>query len=258
MAMNEMDRNALTPEQRDARLALDVERLLRFGRKHKLIKDLDVLVARNTLLDLLALQAPSDSKPPKENPETPAALLDEMVELASQKDLFDGTVPQYRINFETRLMGALMPRESEVCKKFKKLYERKGAKAATDWFYDLCVVSNYIRTAQIAKNIQWNSASPYGDLEITINLTKPEKDPKTIALERLPTASYPTRWPASTSTCSTAPTPTFMSTASCSTRPTSPWRWTVRRWRRFLTLSPSSPTTPAAPTPTCPSWAAAS
>ena len=178
MAMNEMDRNALTPEQRDARLALDVERLLRFGRKHKLIKDLDVLVARNTLLDLLALQAPSDSKPPKENPETPAALLDEMVELASQKDLFDGTVPQYRINFETRLMGALMPRESEVCKKFKKLYERKGAKAATDWFYDLCVVSNYIRTAQIAKNIQWNSASPYGDLEITINLTKPGKGPQ--------------------------------------------------------------------------------
>ena len=185
MANKEFDCTALTPEQRDARLALDVERLLRFGRKHKLIKDLDILVARNTLLDLLALSAPSEAKAPKENPETPAALLDEMVELAAQKDLFDGSVPQYRINFETRLMGALMPRESEVCKKFKKLYERKGAKAATDWFYDLCVVTNYIRTAQIAKNIQWTSDTPYGDLEITINLTKPEKDPTTIALERL-------------------------------------------------------------------------
>ena len=54
MAKNEVDLMTLTPEQRDARLALDVERLLRFGRKHKLIKDLDVLVARNTLLDLLA------------------------------------------------------------------------------------------------------------------------------------------------------------------------------------------------------------
>lgn len=192
MANKEFDCTALTPEQRDARLALDVERLLRFGRKHKLIKDLDVLVARNTLLDLLALSAPSEAKPPKENPETPAALLDEMVELAAQKGLFDGVVPQFRINFETRLMGALMPRESEVCKKFKKLYERKGAKAATDWFYDLCVVSNYIRTAQIAKNIQWTTDTPYGDLEITINLTKPEKDPKTIALERLqPKSGYP-------------------------------------------------------------------
>ena len=90
MAKNEVDLMTLTPEQRDARLALDVERLLRFGRKHKLIKDLDVLVARNTLLDLLALAAPSEAKPPKEDPETPAALLDEMVELAARKELFDG------------------------------------------------------------------------------------------------------------------------------------------------------------------------
>ena len=192
MAKNEVDLMTLTPEQRDARLALDVERLLRFGRKHKLIKDLDVLVARNTLLDLLALAAPSEANPPKEDPETPAALLDEMVELAAQKELFDGAVNQYRINFETRLMGALMPRESEVCKKFRKLYVKQGAKAATDWFYQLCVDTNYIRTAQIAKNIQWNTATPYGELEITINLTKPEKDPKTIALERLqPKSGYP-------------------------------------------------------------------
>lgn len=115
-----------------------------------------------------------------------------MVELAAQKELFDGAVNQYRINFETRLMGALMPRESEVCKKFRKLYVKQGAKAATDWFYQLCVDTNYIRTAQIAKNIQWNTATPYGELEITINLTKPEKDPKTIALERLqPKSGYP-------------------------------------------------------------------
>ena len=192
MAKNDFDCTTLTPEQRDARLALDVERLLRFGRKHKLIKELDELVARNTLLDLLQLAAPSETKPPKEDPATPAALLDEMVELAARKELFDGAVPQYRINFETRLMGALMPRESEVCKKFHKLYVKKGAKAATDWFYDFCVVTNYIRTAQIAKNIQWNTATPYGELEITINLTKPEKDPKTIALERLqPKSGYP-------------------------------------------------------------------
>ena len=73
MAKNELDITTLTPEQRDARLALDVERLLRFGRKHKLIKDLDVLVARNTLLDLLALAPPPpcwtrwSSWPPRRN-----------------------------------------------------------------------------------------------------------------------------------------------------------------------------------------------
>ena len=87
MAKNDFDCTTLTPEQRDARLALDVERLLRFGRKHKLIKELDELVARNTLLDLLQLAAPSETKPPKEDPATPAALLDEMVELAARKEL---------------------------------------------------------------------------------------------------------------------------------------------------------------------------
>ncbi len=182
----------MTPAEINAALAFDVERLLRFGRKHKLVKDLDILVARNTLLDLLGLAAPCDEKPPKEEFDTPTDILEQMLDLAAAKDLFDNDVPQYRINFETRLMGAMMPRESEICRKFRKLYAKKGPEAATDWFYDLCVVSNYIRTAQIAKNIQWNTQTPYGELEITINLTKPEKDPKVIAMERLqPAASYP-------------------------------------------------------------------
>ena len=177
---------------RDQALALDVERLLRFGRKHKLVRDLDVIVARNTLLDLLALPAPYEGKVPKEEFDTPTEILEHMLDLAAEKGLFDNAVPQYRINYETRLMGAMMPRESEVCKKFRKLYAKKGPQAATDWFYDLCVVSNYIRTAQIARNIQWETKTPYGNLEITINLTKPEKDPKVIAMERLqPKSGYP-------------------------------------------------------------------
>ncbi|MDD4850818.1 MAG: UDP-glucose--hexose-1-phosphate uridylyltransferase [Gemmiger sp.] len=187
-----MKTTEMTTTMRDEKLALDAERLLRFARRHKLIKDLDELVARNTLLDLLGLAAPYTGKLPKETPDTPTGILDEILDAAAAKALFDGAVPQYRINFETRLMGALMPRESEVCKKFKKIYAQRGAKAATDWFYDLCVVSNYIRTAQIAQNIQWNTDTPYGQLEITINLTKPEKDPRVIAMERLqPQSSYP-------------------------------------------------------------------
>src|SRR5699024_5195919 len=120
---------SLTAEQRDARLALDVQRLLRFGRKHKLIRDLDVLGGRNTLLDLLGLSAPCEAKPPKEQFDTPAKLLDEMVELSARKALFDGSVLQYRVHFATLLTGALMPWESEICTKFKKLSERKAAKA---------------------------------------------------------------------------------------------------------------------------------
>ena len=141
-------------------------------------KKMDVLVARNTLLDLLNLAAPYEGKVPKEDLDTPTVILDDLLDLAAAKGLFDGDVPQYRINFETRLMGALMPRESEVCKKFRKVMAKHGPKAATDWFYHLCVVSNYIRTAQIAQNIQWKAETPYGEMEITINLTKPEKTPR--------------------------------------------------------------------------------
>lgn len=186
------NRSELTPAERDDALAFGVERLLRFGLRHALIKKMDVLVARNTLLDLLNLAAPYEGKVPKEDLDTPTVILDDLLDLAAAKGLFDGDVPQYRINFETRLMGALMPRESEVCKKFRKMMAKHGPKAATDWFYDLCVVSNYIRTAQIAQNIQWKAETPYGEMEITINLTKPEKDPKVIAMERLqPAAGYP-------------------------------------------------------------------
>ena len=182
----------LTPEQRDTALAFHVERLLRFGRRHKLVKELDQIVARNELLDLLGLAAPYEGKIPKEDFDTPTEILEPMLDLAAAKGLFDDQVPQYRINFETRLMGAMMPRESEVCRKFRREKAKRGPEAATDWFYDLCVVSNYIRTAQIARNIQWTAPTPYGEMEITINLTKPEKDPKVIAMERLqPAASYP-------------------------------------------------------------------
>ena len=182
----------LSAEERDAALAFQAERLLRFGRRRKLIKDLDVLVARNTLLDLLGLAAPYEGEVPKEDLDTPTAILEPLLDLAAAKGLFDDAVPQYRINFETRLMGAMMPRESEVCRRFRKLLAKRGPQAATDWFYDLCVASNYIRTAQIARNIQWSAPTPYGEMEITINLTKPEKDPRVIAMERLqPAASYP-------------------------------------------------------------------
>lgn len=187
-----MEMTALTEQQCSEQLGLQVERLLRFGRRHGLIKKLDEIVARNTLLDLLGLAVPYEGKVPKEEFDTPTAILEELLDLAAAKGLFDNAVPQLRANFEARLMGALMPRESEVCKKFQKLCAKKGPKAATDWFYDLCVVSNYIRTGEIAKNIQWNTATPYGELEITINLTKPEKDPKVIAMERMqPKSSYP-------------------------------------------------------------------
>ena len=175
-----------------AETALLIERLLRFSLQHSLITELDEYVARNTLLDLFGLSEPWSGEVPEEHLDIPTEILEDLLDCAAEKGLFDNEVPALRVNFEARIMGAVMPRESEVAAKFDALWKTGGSKAATDYFYDLCIVSNYIRTAQIAKNIQWDYPCKYGTLEITINLTKPEKDPKTIALERLqPAASYP-------------------------------------------------------------------
>ena len=157
--------------------AQNIERLLQFGVQHKLIATLDVFVARNTLLDLFGLAEPYRVPCPK-NISTRHRAFGAFAGRSREKELFDNEVPALRVNFEARIMGALMPRESEVATRFHQLWKTDGIQAATDYFYDLCITSNYIRTAQIAKNIKWDYPCKYGNLEITINLTKPEKDPR--------------------------------------------------------------------------------
>ena len=80
-----------------------------------------------------------------------------------------------------RLMGAIMPRPSEIAARFDALAAREGAQAATDWFYQLCVDVDYVRASAIARNIAWTCDTRWGELEITINKSKPEKDPRDIA-----------------------------------------------------------------------------
>ena len=140
--------------------AYEIERLLQFGQKHKLIKGLDVLVARNQLLDLFHLDAPYEGEVTQEEFEYPTKLLENLLDLAAEQGLFDNEVNNYRVNFEARIMGCMMPGAQQVAKRFKKLYEKKGPKAATNYFYKLCIDSNYIRTAQIAKNIRYSAHRP--------------------------------------------------------------------------------------------------
>jgi UDPglucose--hexose-1-phosphate uridylyltransferase len=170
----------------------EIERLLQFGRKHCMLEQLDVIITRNQLLDLMKLKEPYKGEIADEDLAYPTEILDKLVEYAGSNGLFDTEVYVYRELFDTKIMGLLMPRESEIIKNFNELINRKSVKAATEYFYNLCTASNYIRTAQIAKNIKWTTNSKYGEIEITINLTKPEKDPKTIAMERLqPQSNYP-------------------------------------------------------------------
>lgn len=170
----------------------EIERLLRFGQKHGLIDQLDTIVARNQLLDLFKLDEPFDGQVEDEYSDYATDILQNLVEYAGEHGMFDKEIYSCRELFDTRIMGMLMPRQSDIVANFFSIAKNQSIQAATDYFYGICRYSNYIRTAQIAKNIKWNAKSIYGELEITINLTKPEKDPKTIALERLqPQNNYP-------------------------------------------------------------------
>ncbi|MBQ9187752.1 MAG: UDP-glucose--hexose-1-phosphate uridylyltransferase [Clostridia bacterium] len=92
---------------------------------------------------------------------------------------------------DTAVMGRLTPRPKEVQDTFTALYQ-KSPREATDWYYQFSCDTNYIRRDRIAKDVRWKAETEYGELDITINLSKPEKDPKAIAAAKfLPASSYP-------------------------------------------------------------------
>lgn len=107
-----------------------------------------------------------------------------------------GLIPEntatYRDLLDARIMGLLMPRPSETIAAFRKTQSEQGIAAATNAFYKLSVDSNYIRMDRVRQNIYWNQPTPYGEMEITINLSKPEKNPQEIAMAKLlPPPVYP-------------------------------------------------------------------
>ena len=120
-----------------------------------------------------------------------APILEELLDDAYVRGVLAENSVVYRDLLDTELMGRLTPRPSEVRDLFQRNYER-DPRMATDWYYNFSQNTNYIRRDRIAKDIQWKAPTPYGDLDITINLSKPEKDPKAIAAAKnLPASAYP-------------------------------------------------------------------
>ena len=120
-----------------------------------------------------------------------ADILSDALDYAYSAGLIDSDGVVTRDLFDTKIMGALMPRPSEVIGKFRSLYSRDPA-LATDYFYKLSVDSNYIRADRVARDLKWKTPSEYGDIHISINLSKPEKDPKAIAMAKnLPQTDFP-------------------------------------------------------------------
>jgi UDPglucose--hexose-1-phosphate uridylyltransferase len=146
-------------------------------------------------MDMLDITEPSHTEEPineSDIPETATPILEALLDYAADKGLLPENTMTYRDLFDTKLMGVLMPRPSEVIERFNNIRKKHGIKEATNDFYALCQNSDYIRVSRIARNLKWNYDSPFGTLEITINLTKPEKDPKEIAaLKSAPQSNYP-------------------------------------------------------------------
>ncbi|MBM7556666.1 UDP-glucose--hexose-1-phosphate uridylyltransferase [Halanaerobacter jeridensis] len=165
-------------------IKLAIEKLLKYGLEHDLLKKWDVVPARNSLMDLLNIKEPAEQKCAELNyqvPESPQEILDEMLDYAADKGILEKDTVTYRDLFDTKLMAQLMPRQSEVAADFWQTAENESIKQATNDYYALSQYSNYIRQDRIAKNMSWTTTTEYGDLEITINLSKPEKDPEAIA-----------------------------------------------------------------------------
>ncbi len=172
------------------KLSFEISRLLHYGLQRGLIALEDAAYAANRMLAQLHLREFTPQAVEEELP-YPAEPLAALCEYAAQAGLIDPDTQDARDQFDTELMNCLMPRPSEVVKKFYDLY-REDKQAATDYYYGLSRASNYIRVDRIEKDRMWTAPTPYGDLVITINLSKPEKDPKAIAAAKnAPQSGYP-------------------------------------------------------------------
>lgn len=161
-----------------------ITELVNYGCNNNLVDELDRTLTINRLVELLGLD---EYKEPEEEivPRELHFILEDFIALKgdltnAEKDLYD-----------TKLMGILTPPPSFVIRMFEAIKD-DSVKEATDWYYGFSKATNYIRTDRIAKDIKWKSKTEYGDIDITINLSKPEKDPRDIAAAgKAKSTSYP-------------------------------------------------------------------
>jgi len=169
-----------------------VSKLVAYALQTGLIEPSERTWAVNTILDTLKLDTWSDSGRTWSAGELELApILDELLDDAYARGVLAENSVVYRDLFDTELMGRLTPRPAQVIQRFQSL-AAEDPKKATDWYYRFSQDTNYIRRDRIAKDIQWKAETEYGEMDITINLSKPEKDPKAIAAARnLPSSHYP-------------------------------------------------------------------
>lgn len=169
-------------------LSEQITALVRYGMETGLTPACEKIYTTNLLLDLFH---EDDYEEPAFVPEAPLEdILKELLDEACRRELIPDSIA-YRDLFDTRIMNCLTPRPSQVRQTFQEKY-RISPEEATDYFYKLSQDSDYIRRYRVCKDQKWKVNSEYGEIDITINLSKPEKDPKAIAAARNAKAgSYP-------------------------------------------------------------------
>ncbi len=181
-----------------------ITELAAYALRTGLIEREDLLYSINSLLRLLKLDAYEGSEEEAEkyaasftereleSGERLERILSVLIDDAAARGLLDGDSIVQRDLFDTSLMGALTPRPSEVIRHFRRIYEEEDPGRATQWYYSFSRNTDYIRRYRIARDLKWKARTDYGDLDITINLSKPEKDPKAIAAARtMKQSGYP-------------------------------------------------------------------
>ena len=159
-----------------------ISRLADYGIRTGLIEETDRIYTINRLLELFGLEEYGEEDGTAD--ELPLSdILKEMLDYAFEKGLIPENTVVYRDLFDTKIMGLLTPRPSEVIARFNLLYKQDPV-MATDYFYQLCQDCDYIRRYRVCRDRKWKAKTPYGEMDITINLSKPEKDPKAIAAAR--------------------------------------------------------------------------
>ena len=163
-----------------------IRKLVQYGLITGLISEEDKIYITNRLLELFELEdlEEADAVMLEEIEKTGVDQLEEilavMLDYAYEAGIMKENGVVYRDLFDTKIMSILLPRPGEVIRRFRELY-KANPKAATDFYYKMSCDSDYIRRYRIAKDRKWLAPTEYGELDITINLSKPEKDPKAIA-----------------------------------------------------------------------------
>ena len=160
-------------------MELRISQLVEYGVRKGWLEEEDRVWAANRILEALQMNGFDGLVEVDELPEI-QEILNGLCDYAYEQGIIDGNSAAYYDLLDTKLMGLLMPRPSEVTAKFRSLYE-ESPEMATDWYYELSGDSNYIRRERIKKDLKWTTDTEYGVIDISINLSKPEKDPKAIA-----------------------------------------------------------------------------